>query len=777
MRMARFGLLAMLALLPLAVGVCGEPGSSHIDLASPSTQGQVHRHPVTVADMIQMTEPGEPEFQGGMFSKHDIARFSPDKTSFLILFKRGNLTENTNEYWIEYFRTRGIMLGEHGTTLVHFASSSNRSAISKMRWLGSHTIAFLAENPGESAQIYTMNLNTRTLSKLTNSPESLTSYAISPGMRRIAFLTEKPLTTPASGSSFETVVQTQPLLNLLTGADLFIHNAFRDLYVQQGRTGRPTKVDLRDPISVGSPLSLSPDGRYLIVTTMISGTPPPWWREYRIDALQSQLKQEHRIGERQIIYQFQIVDLVSRQSHCLLTTPIPAGDYPDVVWSPDGKSVILSGILLPFDQARGPEVNARRAQRFVAELSIADGKITPIMKGEIRLQSWNTTTGMVIGQTGSWSGASALMDGRPVALRKRAGIWQEATLAPNDEKTGRAVEIFLEEGMNSPPKIFAQDARSGKKILVQDLNPQFSHLGFGEVRDLGVLAQEEVFVKAGIYLPVGYKPGLRYPLVIQTHEWSPERFWIDGPFDSAFAAQVLAGKGFIVAQVALNRTERSTPMEVQHEAMGYDAVIRYLDDHRMIDVDKMAIVGFSRSALGVKYALTHSKYHFSAATIADGSDIGYFRYIAYLNSTPWQTQDAEGINGGLPQEGGIEPWFRSALDFDLARLPVPIRMEAYSPEALFFAWELFGLRTRLNRPVDLIYLPKGQHVLVKPRDRMASQGGNVNWCVFWLQHKEDTGEMWAAQYRRWEQLKKHLSEGDDSGLVKRREEADGLRER
>ncbi len=152
----------------------------------------------------------------------------------------------------------------------------------------------------------------------------------------------------------------------------------------------------------------------------------------------------------------------------------------------------------------------------------------------------------------------------------------------------------------------------------------------------------------------------------------------------------------------------------------------------MIDPDKIAIVGFSRAALGVKYALAHSKYHFSVATIADASDEGYFRYLSYINSSPWQTSDAEGIGGGVPVGNQLETWFHNSLDSDLSAVTTPIRLEAYDQESLFFTWEVFALRKRLSLPVVFIYLPEGQHVLVKPQERMTSQQGNVDWISYWL---------------------------------------------
>jgi dipeptidyl aminopeptidase/acylaminoacyl peptidase len=724
-------------------------------LGGPSTVGQQLRRPVTVTDMIEMTQPGQPRFQGGMVNKHEIATFSPDGKSFLILLKHGVVKSNTNQYWIEQLSTRGAVRGNHGRTLVRFSSSSNRAAISQIEWLDSNTISFLAERPGEAQQLYTLDTNTRKLTKLTNSAMSLAGYAIGPKRRQIAFITEEPLETQpqATDGMLGTVVQTQPLLDLLLGADTFGHRFLRNLYIQDRRGSGAIEVNTEDKIIIGSPLYLSPDGHYLIVRTMVSGIPPQEWREYQDDALQMQLRQTNRVGQRQIIYRLQLVDLISKRSRPLLTSPIPPGEYPDVVWSPDSKTVVLSGILLPLDQSNNVDQNVRRRQLVVAELSIENGHLTPITTDAVRLNKWDAGSDVIHGITGTWSGADALAEGQPIAYKKLSSRWQQVRSVVRHGEADHGIEVTLEEDMNSAPKILARDLQTGRSTLLQDLNPGFSKLQFGEVRDLGVLTCGDVRVRAGVYLPVNYKPGVQYPLVIQTHEWTPERFWIDGPFNSAFAAQALAGKGMIVAQIALNRTHMSSPREVEDEAKGYEAVIEHLHKQGMIDVNRMGIIGFSRSVLGVKYAMIHSRFHFAAATLADGSDVGYFRYIADVNSTPWQTGDAEGINGGIPVKDGLQSWFDNAMDLDLSQVSTPIRFEAYNPESLFFSWEPFGLRARQGRPVDFIYLPTGEHVLVKPQDRMASQQGNVDWFSFWLQGNEDTDPAKRDRYKHWEDLR------------------------
>jgi dipeptidyl aminopeptidase/acylaminoacyl peptidase len=714
--------------------------------------------------MIQMTLPGELRFQGELIGKDDIGIFSPDKKLFLILLERGNLEHNTNDYWIECFQTRYAMSGGSVTKLVQFSSSSNRPAISQVRWLNDGTISFLAENPKQVSQLYTLEVKTKRLTQLTHSRESLTTYAIAPGLRHIAFATEMPYrsldSTQTAGRDI--VVREQPLLDLLLGHSTFEHGAFSDLFVQDGPSGIPSKIVLDGSMyNFGAP-SLSPDGRYLIVKSVLSRKPSPQWYGYRDPVLESQLAQDTEDGRKRFVFQFQIVDMNSRTSRPLLDSPIPPGDYPDVLWSPDSRSVLLSPTLLPLNDSNHESL--RQNSKFLAELDIATGMITPITADEVRLRSWDAT-GHVTGLTGSWSGAGSLFDGLPIEYQKKNGLWSKV---PADEiragETNR-LNLTLVEDMNTPPKIYVQDSENGTQKLLKDLNPQFANLEFGEVRDLGTLTDNGLSIKAGIYLPVGYKPGVRYPLVIQTHEWTPERFWIDGPFHSASAAQALAGKGFIVAQVALNRSHRSTLQEVQEEAAGYDTVISYLNKQGMVDTNKLGIIGFSRTALGVGYALTHSKYHFAAATLADGSDAGYFRYIAYLNSSPSATRDSEGINGGAPVGGGMQSWLRTSPDFNLAQVSTPVRLEAYEPDTLLFTWENFAMLTRLNKPVDFIYLPDGNHALLRTSDRLVSQEGNVDWFTYWLKGEEDEAPSKKKQFARWNALRRGQSAGDTTSTA------------
>jgi hypothetical protein len=69
-------------------------------------------------------------------------------------------------------------------------------------------------------------------------------------------------------------------------------------------------------------------------------------------------------------------------------------------------------------------------------------------------------------------------------------------------------------------------------------------------------------------------------------------------------------------------------------------------------------------------------------------------------------------------------------------------------------WEWFAALRRLGKPVELIYLHDGDHVLQRPWERVTSQHGNVDWFAFWLKGEEDPDPAKAEQYARSRELRK-----------------------
>jgi len=343
--------------------------------------------------------------------------------------------------------------------------------------------------------------------------------------------------------------------------------------------------------------------------------------------------------------------------------------------------------------------------------------------------------------------------------RMSALAWDETQPVPNPKQP----EILINEDLNSPPKIVARDPVSAKSAVIMDFNPQFSQLRFGQVEELH-LSVKGVPVLAGMYLPPVYEPGRRYPLVIQTHGFDPKRFSMDGrnEWSSGFAARVLAASGIVVVQM-----EEFANQE-DHDKVGADRslgpnlvqsfrnfsddcirqVIHDLNERGLIDPDRVGISAFSRTVWFVSYLLTHaSEPKFRTALLSDGIDGGYFDYIAQ------RLIEFKEDNGGKAPFGpdGLELWMKESPGFQLNRVCIPVRL--VSIDNRLDQWGWFSAGKMQAKPVELIEIPGGSHLLERPWDRRIAMQGIVDWFRFWLEDYVDPASDKQAQYARWEKLK------------------------
>src|SRR5260370_28121765 len=159
----------------------------------------------------------------------------------------------------------------------------------------------------------------------------------------------------------------------------------------------------------------------------------------------------------------------------------------------------------------------------------------------------------------------------------------------------------------------------------------------------------------------------------------------------------------------------------------YEGAIDDLDHRGLIDRNRVGIIGFSRTCLYETYTLTHSKYKFVAAAIADGMDGGYFQYLALSNNSPPWANEFDLVNGAPPFGDGLPLWMRRSPAFSMEKVQTPLRIQAIGASSLLTEWEWFSGLSRLKKPVDMIYIPNGAHLLDKPWERMRSQQGKDEW--------------------------------------------------
>ena len=732
------------ALLLLATGIvctATASGSDH----------EQQKKSITVADTIRMTTVPETQYAAEDESKSRIALFSPDGKRLVIVTEHGLLDSNEREFSILMFRTDDLFRSPTPNVLLSMRSRSNRDAIRSVRWLDNDSLVFLGE-AHEASQVYTLQVSGKQVRQLTDHPTPILDYDFNAKAQIVVYAAEpKPLSTEGAyhrcargyaitNQALDDIPRSledckQP--SLLEGAEVYIKRKKREA----------VRIPSVDYYLSMKPISLSPLGDYAIFSVLLRRV-PPGWEQYEDPFIRKEALAFRDRGPFSWIPQYILVNTRNAQVRPLVAGPIEISQSA-LVWSPDGKSVVVSGAFLPFDTIDSAELAARKAHSFVVDAEVAGGSFIKVSDKQLIAARWDTETNELYMRP-----PARHPERGSAAYRKTASGWIET---PSNSVPAQVTRpnLTLEQGLNSPPKIFASDATHSEKQLVFDLNPQFAGFEFARVEPVTFKAKDGHEVEAGLYYPPHYKPGTRYPLVIQTHAFSADEFWINGPWNSAYAAQPLAARDIVVLQLGRPTEKGSdakfegTPQEAPRQMGVYEAAIDYLDGLGIIDRARVGIIGFSRTVYSVEYTLALSSYSFAAATAADGFDGGYLQYLV----NPYSKRDWMTVNGGDPFGPTFELWRENSPSFTVDRVRTPVRLEGYGDiSSVIGAWEWYAKLVMLDRPVDLIYIPDGTHLLVKPWERMTSQEGNVDWFCFWLKGEVDPDPSKQEQYERWTEM-------------------------
>jgi dipeptidyl aminopeptidase/acylaminoacyl peptidase len=677
-------------------------------------KGTGSKRPITVKDAIEMTRLAGEDYLLGVSAKGNVAKFSPDGKRFVVALRKADLQRNTNDCSLYLFYSSEVFHGAMPLPLLTMSSSSNHEAISDVKWLADNeTIVFRGENPGEVSELYALNVESKRLEKLTTAPTAIQKYDVTPEGSELLYLAAPPDPIPSNTEEVSlegVVVSNQSLSELLAGKRVSAPS--RELFVQR-RGSLAVRIPLSNPTD-GRILSVSPDGKTAIVDApVLAEDLPASWSRYIFaedDYLHGFF---HHAKGWSPFKRYLLVDIESRSVKTLETGPTLMA-LP-VNWASD-DTAIIRGVYLPVD----PEDDTSRRDTHNVAVNVLTGEFH------------RTTDGV----------------------------------APKPSAPGVKFEVTLDEDINTPPKIFAIDPEEKRRTLLLDLNPQFAGLSFGSVEEI-TWKVNGVEVVGGLYLPPNYKATDRYPLVIQTHGFTSERFSMDGldEWSSGYAARALTAQGFLVLQaydfkdrkthnlVGRDRALGAAPEESfkRFSSLAYGAAIDYLDRRGMVDRARVGISGFSRTVCTVGYTVTHTRLRFAAVALTDGIDCGYFNYMSYPHEAP----DANALNGGLPPFGeqGLRMWLKEAPAFNLNENHAPVRLVALGFPSVLQSWEWFTALRLQGKPVELVVVPEASHLLQKAADRRIVMQGLVDWFMFWLKNEENPDSPNREQFVRWRALR------------------------
>jgi dipeptidyl aminopeptidase/acylaminoacyl peptidase len=514
----------------------------------------------------------------------------------------------------------------------------------------------------------------------------------------------------------------------------------------------------------GIALSLAPDGAKIVSIRPVVEVPKDWETSfpapfpndaYRLRAGSQDLNAPTGwayVGE------YVRIDLITGKVTPLTNAPVAlragwweGNERPS--WSDDGSRVLLPGTF------SSKELGADRRPCFFV-VQIASGTTECVRPLKRNLASGFEAGYETVDQSSFVKGRNDQIvlehnreDGRPAIMlytRSGSGAWHSD--GTNIERETNTLAVTVRATFKDPPVLVAADALTGNTRTIFDPNPQLQGIALGQPEIFGWSDGSGKEWNGILYKPVGYRLGTRYPLVIQNHGYSVDRFTPSGGFPSAFVAEELASAGIMVLQVR-DCDGRSTQSEGPCNVGEYEAAVTTLTREGLVDSSRLGIIGFSRTVFYVLEALTTSKLRFRAASITDGITGGYMNYLCAVSPNQLYNRDAEAIIGSPPFGPGLASWMKASPDFNLDKETTPLRVVALGDPGLLWMWEPYAALESMHKPVDLVVLNSDEHVLTDPRIRLAAQGGNLDWFRFWLQDYADRDPGKMDQYARWRKLR------------------------
>jgi dipeptidyl aminopeptidase/acylaminoacyl peptidase len=658
------------------------------------------------------------------------AHFSPDGTRFVVVIRKGNLEQKTNDFSLLLYSTADALHSPKPDVLLTLSSTSARDAVTRVQWLpDSETLVFLGEKPDEKPQVYKLSVKSKKLTQLTDHRTTIYDYAIDDEGDGVVFRAASPSMDsindgyPQQSSLKQVVVNGQELISLL-GGTYSPPEGQHIFWKSKGHAERQVPTGKEYFIPWGA-LSLSPNGRYIIFP-VFRRTAPHEWADYRDEHGLIPMRLSQKLPP---LSEYLVADTATLSVHSLVGAPVL---FPTPIsWAKDSAAVFLSSYL-PLDVSDPVEREARRNNQYRIQLTLPSGAYKRLSP-------------------------------------------EDSTAAP---VAGAPLDISLVQDVNTPPRLYATEPKSGQKELLLNLNPQFDALQLGSVKTIE-WEVDGIKVIGGLYSPPDYVPHKRYPLVIQTHGYDPNEFSMDGfhEYSNGFAARPLAAKGILVLQLQgfKNQQDRDNAVVAKNRKLGatwqeslknwtarvYADAIEALDKQGIIDRSRVGIVGFSATVCYVGYTLTHSQFRFAAASLVDGISCGYFEEIEF----PDVATEFNAYNGNVAPFGdGLATWMRNAPGFNLDKVQAPVRLVALGNFSLFSQWEWYVGLTFQKKPVDFVLIPHGIHLGGMVSERMLEQQGLVDWFTFWLKGEEDPDPAKAEQYARWRELRK-LQEANEKKSV------------
>jgi len=706
-----------------------------------------------------------------------VIKYSPDGRYFAVVTERGRLDLNAPEDTIWVFRIEDLQhFVQHPEqdnpptpfALAQMATDKDGPLMEHVRWLlDSSGVAFTAVRKSACCkfhQLFVADVRTHAVKALTPEDHDVGDFDIRSDVRYVYEVSAPELLTAPKEEQQPAVALTGKSLWTTRFPNVVHHltpfEAAGLWAVIDGNRREVLDQRLYEAPSGGrASLSLSPDGRSVVAILRTEHPPVTTWARYKAPPGYEKFKFPLDT------FAYHMIDLAGGAKKLLVNAP--SGINQDwhsyllkAAWSADGQSVLLPDTFFPLNVADPKEIAERENHPYIAVLQLKTGqlsKVLPVKAGldkeryAVKAARFEGYKKVIVNFDRSY-----FLPDQPLAAifyQDDSGSWRQAAATEDPLLAKLSFNVQKRESINQPPRLFVENKDCEASRLIWDPNPQLKDIELGSAEVIHWKDDTGYEWEAGLLKPQGYAPGKRYPLVIQTHGFSKGKFLSSGIFTSAFAARALAAQGIAVLQMGWNPNNFDTPKEGPDQVAGFESAVKKLTSEGLIDSTKVGVIGFSRSVYHVLAAITSAKDLFAAASVTDGVTFGYFEYVFAVDSG--LDREADAINGGKPfGPESLKNWLARSPEFNMDKVRTPLLLLQPGAPAVLAGWEPYAALRYLKKPVDLVMLQAGTHVMTNPTQRLASETVNVDWFRFWLKGEEDPDPAKGELYARWRELRK-----------------------
>ena len=325
--------------------------------------------------------------------------------------------------------------------------------------------------------------------------------------------------------------------------------------------------------------------------------------------------------------------------------------------------------------------------------------------------------------------------------------------------TGPAL-VCLREASLQPRRLERLDPSSGARKVLFDPNPEFAHLALGSVQRLRWRNAFGIETIGDLVLPVGYRKGERYPLIVVQYD---TRGFLRGGTGDEYPIQALANRGYAVlsfrrpdaigdvrqskdfTEARRANLDRFADRRSAHSSL--EAGVRLVIKQGVADPKRIGITGLSDGASTTTWALIHSSL-FAAAAISSccidttlAMHVGPGRSMDYL---------AVGYPGLLDRNNPF--WEQLSLSVNARRVPTPILLQLSDGEYMD-SLESFTALREAGAPVDMFVFPDEHHVKWQPAHRLAIYRRSLDWFDYWLRGIRSAAPDRQDELKQWDRLR------------------------